>query len=48
MVYSITEEIPVFNYSLGSVIYLVMLAIPLFIDQYQWIIKETTSLLMNI
>lgn len=48
MVYSITEEIPVFNYSLGSVIYLVMLAIPLLIDQYKWIIKETTSLLMNI
>ncbi|KXY53583.1 prenyltransferase [Bacillus cereus] len=47
MVYSKTEEIPVFNYSLGTVLSLFILAIPLFIDQYQWIIKETTSLLMN-
>ncbi|WP_223697320.1 prenyltransferase [Bacillus wiedmannii] len=48
IVYSITEEILVFNYSLSSVLYLVILAIPLFIDQYQWLIKEMTSLIMNI
>ncbi|WP_260869860.1 prenyltransferase [Bacillus thuringiensis] len=47
MVYSKTEEIPIFNYSLGSVLSLVILIILLFIDQYQWMIKETTSLLMN-
>ncbi|EJQ94044.1 hypothetical protein [Bacillus cereus] len=47
MVYSKTKEIPVFNYVYGSALGLIILVIPLFIDQYQWLIKEMTSLIMN-
>jgi len=48
IVYSKTKETPVFNYIFGSALSLIILVIPLFIDQYQWLIKEMTSLIMNI
>ncbi|MEH7648868.1 prenyltransferase [Bacillus toyonensis] len=47
IVYSKTKETPVFNYIFGSALGLIILVIPLFIDQYQWLIKEMTSLIIN-
>lgn len=48
IVYSKTKETPVFNYIFGSALNLIILVIPLFIDQYQWLLKEMTSLIISI